>query len=55
MTDGVVEALASSGEFLGFERVKAIATESADSIARAAQKHGQDDEITVLTLRFAPA
>jgi serine phosphatase RsbU (regulator of sigma subunit) len=55
MTDGVVEARAASGELLGFDRVNAMVTESAESIVRAAQKFGQDDDITVLTLRFAPA
>jgi hypothetical protein len=55
ITDGVVEARATSGELLGFERVKGLATHSADSIVRAAQNYGQDDDITVLTLRLAPA
>ncbi|MGA7887095.1 MAG: PP2C family protein-serine/threonine phosphatase [Acidobacteriaceae bacterium] len=55
MTDGVVEAHAKNGELLGFERVKAMLPQSADSIVRAAQQFGQDDDITVLTLRLAPA
>jgi hypothetical protein len=55
MTDGVVEARATNGELLGFERVKALATHSADSIVRAAQNYGQDDDITVLTLRLEAA
>jgi hypothetical protein len=55
MTDGVVEARATGGELLGFDRVKAMATQSADSIAQAAQTFGQDDDITVMTLRLAPA
>ena len=55
MTDGVVEARATNGELFGFERVKELATHSADSIVRAAQNYGQDDDITVLTLRLAPA
>ena len=55
VTDGVVEARAANGELLGFERVKAMATHSADSIARAAQNYGQDDDVTVLTLHLAPA
>jgi serine phosphatase RsbU (regulator of sigma subunit) len=53
MTDGVVEARATNGELLGFERVKALATHSAESIVRAAQNYGQDDDITVLTLQLA--
>jgi hypothetical protein len=38
----------------GFDRTAAISNQSADSIARAAEVHGQNDDITVLTLRFAP-
>jgi hypothetical protein len=55
MTDGVVEARATNGELLGFDRAKAMMTQSADSIARAAEDFGQDDDITVLTLRLAHA
>jgi serine phosphatase RsbU (regulator of sigma subunit) len=55
MTDGVVEARATDGELLGFDRVKAMATQSADSIAQAAQDFGQDDDITVMTLRLVSA
>ncbi|HWG22450.1 MAG TPA: SpoIIE family protein phosphatase [Terracidiphilus sp.] len=51
LTDGVVEARSRSGELLGFERTAAMATESAASIAEAAQKFGQEDDITVLTLK----
>jgi hypothetical protein len=54
ITDGVVEARATSGELLGFERLKGLVIHSADSIVRAAQSYGQDDDITVLTLRLAP-
>ena len=54
-TDGVVEARATGGELLGFDRVKAMTTQSADSIVQAAQDFGQDDDITVMTLRLAPA
>jgi hypothetical protein len=55
MTDGVVEARATDGELLGFDRVKEMTTQSADSIVQAAQDFGQDDDITVMTLRLAPA
>ncbi len=54
MTDGVIEARANDGELLGFDRVKAMTTQSADSIVQAAQDFGQDDDITVMTLRLAP-
>jgi len=53
MTDGVLEARAASGELLGFERVKALTTQSAEAIMRAAESFGQDDDITVMTLRLA--
>jgi serine phosphatase RsbU (regulator of sigma subunit) len=50
LTDGVVEARDKSGVLFGFERTAAISTDAAESIARAAQHFGQDDDITVLTL-----
>jgi serine phosphatase RsbU (regulator of sigma subunit) len=50
MTDGVVEARSKSGELFGFDRTLAIAADSAESIAHAAQQFGQEDDITVLTL-----
>ena len=50
LTDGVVEARSKSGELFGFDRTCAIAQDSAESIAQAAQSFGQQDDITVLTL-----
>lgn len=50
LTDGVVEARSRTGELFGFERAVAIAAQSADSIAEAAQRFGQQDDITVLTI-----
>ena len=55
LSDGVVEAQNAAGELFGFDRTRAISTQSADSIAQAAQTFGQEDDITVLTLTFAPA
>ncbi len=56
LSDGVVEAQSTSGELFGFERTTAISTKSAEQIAAAAQAHGQEDDITVLTLqRTVPA
>lgn len=55
LSDGVVEARNASGELLGFDRTAAISTDSAANIAAAAQAQGQEDDITVLTLTFAPA
>jgi hypothetical protein len=54
-TDGVVEARNAIGELFGFERAAAISTDKAEEIAGAAQRFGQEDDITVLTLSFAPA
>ena len=51
VTDGVVEARSKSGELFGFERTAACATGSAEAIAATAQDFGQDDDITVVTIR----
>jgi hypothetical protein len=51
MSDGVVEARnPATGELYGFERTAAISTQTAEAIAATAQAHGQEDDITVLTL-----
>ncbi len=50
LTDGVVEARSLTGELFGFERTAAISTQTAEKIAETAQKFGQEDDITVLTL-----
>lgn len=57
LTDGVGEAQNAQGELFGFDRVSELLRTGADgaAIARAAQAHGQQDDITVLTLSFAPA
>jgi serine phosphatase RsbU (regulator of sigma subunit) len=55
LTDGVVEAREKSGALFGFERTAAIADHSADWIAQAALDFGQDDDITVLTLKLQAA
>jgi hypothetical protein len=55
LTDGVVEAQSPTGELFGFDRTRAISTQSAEAIAQAAKAFGQQDDITVLTLSFAPA
>jgi serine phosphatase RsbU (regulator of sigma subunit) len=56
VSDGVVEARNAQGELFGFERTAAISTQSAQNIADAAQRFGQEDDITVLTLtRLASA
>lgn len=55
LSDGVVEARNAQGELFGFERTRGLSSKTAEEIARAAQVFGQEDDITVLTLQFAPA
>lgn len=55
LSDGVVEACNETGELFGFDRTREISRHSAGRIAQAAQAFGQQDDITVLTLAFAPA
>jgi hypothetical protein len=51
LSDGVVEARQASGELFGFERVHNLSNQTAFYIADAAKDFGQDDDITVLTVR----
>ncbi len=51
LSDGVVEARKSSGELFGFDRVRYLSTQSAFYLADAAKAFGQEDDITVLTVR----
>ncbi|KAA6457863.1 hypothetical protein DYQ86_21065 [Acidobacteria bacterium AB60] len=55
LSDGVLEARNASGELFGFDRTRAISHHAAAEIASRAEAFGQEDDITVLTLRFAPA
>jgi sigma-B regulation protein RsbU (phosphoserine phosphatase) len=55
LPDGVVEAQNPTGELFGFDRALAISRESAQTIARAAQRFGQEDDIAVLTITLVPA
>jgi serine phosphatase RsbU (regulator of sigma subunit) len=55
MSDGVIEARNPAGELFGFERTRSISAQSANNIAATAQQFGQEDDITVLTLTFAPS
>jgi len=54
LSDGVVEAQSASGELFGFDRTRTISTQSAESIAHAAQQFGQEDDITILTIMRVP-
>ncbi len=50
-SDGVVEARKPSGELFGFDRVHNLSNQSAFYLAEAAKAFGQEDDITVLTVR----
>lgn len=54
VSDGVVEARGASGELFGFERVHNLSNQSAFYVAEAARDFGQQDDITVLTVRRVP-
>ena len=51
LSDGVVEARKPSGELFGFERLHNLANQSAFYVADAAKSFGQEDDITVVTVR----
>jgi Stage II sporulation protein E (SpoIIE) len=51
LSDGVVEARQPSGELFGFDRVRYLSNQSAFYLADAAKAFGQEDDITVLTIR----
>ncbi|MFZ0518059.1 MAG: GAF domain-containing SpoIIE family protein phosphatase [Acidobacteriaceae bacterium] len=53
LSDGVLEARADSGELYGFERLPSLTLMSARDIAETAQRFGQEDDITVLTVAIA--
>jgi serine phosphatase RsbU (regulator of sigma subunit) len=50
VTDGVVEARDPSGALFGFERTALHSTESAEAIVEAAQRFGQEDDISIICL-----
>jgi len=51
LSDGVVEARQPSGELFGFDRLRQLCNQSASYLAEAAKAFGQQDDITVLTIR----
>jgi phosphoserine phosphatase RsbU/P len=53
LSDGVVEAINAEGELFGFERTQQVSHEPARYIAQTAQRFGQTDDITVLSLYLA--
>lgn len=52
LSDGVVEATNEEGELFGFERTQQVSNEPARYIAQTAQRFGQTDDITVVSLYF---
>jgi sigma-B regulation protein RsbU (phosphoserine phosphatase) len=50
ISDGVVEARSETGELYGFERTSKISRLLAKDIAAEANRFGQEDDITVITL-----
>jgi serine phosphatase RsbU (regulator of sigma subunit) len=54
LSDGVVEARDTRGGLFGFDRTRAVSTKSAQLIAETAKRFGQEDDITVVRLAFAP-
>ena len=53
LSDGVVEATNTEGELFGFERTQQVSHEPARYIAQTAQRFGQTDDITVLSVYVA--
>jgi GAF domain-containing protein len=53
LSDGVPEARSAAGELYGFDRLSSLTLQPAHAIAEAAQRFGQEDDITVLTLALA--
>jgi len=51
MSDGVVEARRPSGEIFGFDRVHNLSNQTAFYVSEAAKDFGQEDVITVLSVR----
>ncbi|MBI4902939.1 MAG: serine/threonine-protein phosphatase [Acidobacteria bacterium] len=51
VSDGVVEAENAQRELFGFDRTREISMKSAREIAAAAKAWGQNDDITVVTIR----
>jgi len=50
LSDGVVEATNAHGELFGFERTQQVSNEPARYIAQTAQRFGQNDDITVVSV-----
>jgi Stage II sporulation protein E (SpoIIE) len=54
LTDGIPEARSATGALLGFAATEHLTSLTAPEIANAAMAHGQDDDITILSIAVAP-
>jgi len=56
MSDGITEATDANGKLFGFERVRELlqSTNTASAVADAAQKFGQEDDISVISVIRVP-
>jgi serine phosphatase RsbU (regulator of sigma subunit) len=52
ITDGVVEARDAQGALFGFDRTQALMRQETSplALAEAAIRHGQDDDLTVISI-----
>jgi hypothetical protein len=55
LTDGVPEARNTTGALLGFDELARISSHPPTAIAQAAITHGQDDDITIVSVRLRPS
>jgi hypothetical protein len=55
LSDGIPEARSGAGELYGFTRLQPLTRLSAGEIAETARIYGQEDDITVLSIRLAKA
>ena len=54
LTDGVPEARNDVGDLLGFDETSALSSLPPEAIAQAASAYGQDDDITIVSVRYHP-
>jgi serine phosphatase RsbU (regulator of sigma subunit) len=56
MSDGIAEATDANGTLFGFERVHELLSiaDNAAEVANAAQKFGQEDDISVISVTWTP-
>ncbi|HEY0795435.1 MAG TPA: SpoIIE family protein phosphatase [Acidisarcina sp.] len=55
LTDGVLEARDATGQLLGFDQMAKLSSLPPEAIAQAAINHGQDDDITIVSVHLRAA